>query len=320
MATEKQIVDFIKTLGTLAVAECNKRIANGQPFILPSVCIAQAAHETGWGGSGLMDKANAFFGIKAGGSWTGKVFVADTWEVAPNGVAYNTTANFRAYDSLEDSVADYYGLTTGASRYSKALCYGADPSKWLTPKEVVTALWQGGYATDTLYVEKVMNFINPRKLYEWDTKITGEGFIAEVEVNKNTLTQGDWRLTDEQDGIDLDTSIVKGVSTANTTIIKESGTFIINGLGSDYELYIARVTINDDPMPNHAIITGPKLEGESITLAKGEVVGFTIRRIDGSDLSPTDLPSDLDLRLVNELTPDNSESYSSELAFFVKIT
>lgn len=187
MATNEEIVAFIKTLGTLAVAECNKRIANNLPFILPSVCIAQAAHETGWGQSGLMSKANAFFGIKAGGSWTGKVFVADTWEVASDGTSYNTTANFRAYDSLADSVADYYSLLTGASRYSKALCYGTDASKWLTPKEVVTALWQGGYATDTLYVEKVMNFINPRKMYEWDSKITGvsDAIIPEDQLPLN---------------------------------------------------------------------------------------------------------------------------------------
>lgn len=172
MATNDEIKAFIQKFGKLAVAECNRRIAQGKPFILPSVCMAQSALETGWGTSGLMTKANAFFGVKAGGSWTGKVYVADTWEVV-SGETVNITANFRAYDSPEEGLADYYELTTTASRYSKALSYGTDQSKWLTPRQTVTALWEGGYATDSLYVEKIMNTLNGRSLDEWDKKIDG---------------------------------------------------------------------------------------------------------------------------------------------------
>ena len=172
MATNEEIKAFIQLFGKLAVAECNRRIAQGKPFILPSVCMAQSALESDWGQAGIMTRANAFFGIKAGGSWTGKVYTADTKEVV-SGETVNITANFRAYDSPAESMADYYALTTEASRYSKALCYGSDQSKWLTPRETVTALWQGGYATDSLYVEKVMNTLNGRSLDEWDKKIDG---------------------------------------------------------------------------------------------------------------------------------------------------
>ena len=172
MATNEQILAFIKQFGTLAVAECNRRIAQGKGFILPSVCMAQSALESDWGQAGLMKKANAFFGIKAGGSWTGKVYTADTWEVV-EGAVHNITANFRAYNSPAESMADYYELTVGASRYAKAVSYGTDQSKWLTPLETVTALWEAGYATDSLYVQKVMNTLNGRKLYEWDKKIDG---------------------------------------------------------------------------------------------------------------------------------------------------
>ena len=52
MAVDNEtIVAFINQLGNLAVAEANRRIANGGKFILPSVVIAQSAHETGWGTS-----------------------------------------------------------------------------------------------------------------------------------------------------------------------------------------------------------------------------------------------------------------------------
>ena len=145
MATNESIKAFINTLGNLAVAEANRRAAAGQPFVLPSVCIGQSAHETGWGDSDIMSKANAFFGIKAGGSWTGKVFTADTREVAPNGESYNISANFRAYDSLADSVKDYYDLIVNNARYAAGL---STLDKMLTPYQTIYAIWAGGYATD----------------------------------------------------------------------------------------------------------------------------------------------------------------------------
>jgi len=170
MATSSEIVSFIKTLGNLAVNECNRRIQAGAGFVVPSVCIAQSAHETGWGTSSLMTKANAFFGIKAGGSWTGKVFVADTWEVA-DGEAYNTVANFRAYDSLADSVADYYNLIVNNSRYAAAV--STYPDNVIGAYDTLYAIWAGGYATDELYVPHVWNLLNGRDLQQWDAKIDG---------------------------------------------------------------------------------------------------------------------------------------------------
>lgn len=167
-ATNEQIVAFITLLGNLAVAECDRRAQADVGFVVPSVCIAQSAHETGWGQSDLMTKANAFFGIKAGGSWTGKVFTADTWEVV-NGEAYNTVANFRAYDSLEDSVADYYNLIVNNARYAAGVSYY--PDKILSSYDTLHAIWAGGYATDDEYVPNVMNLLNGRNLSEWDSKI-----------------------------------------------------------------------------------------------------------------------------------------------------
>ena len=168
-ATNEEIVSFINLLAPLAIAECNRRMANGQGFVVPSVCIAQSAHETGWGLSGIMTKANAFFGIKAGGSWTGKIYTADTWEVV-EGEVHNITANFRAYDSLEDSVADYYNLIVNNSRYANGISY---KDNVLTARDTLTAIWAGGYATDENYVQEVMNLLNGRDLTQYDTQIGG---------------------------------------------------------------------------------------------------------------------------------------------------
>ena len=165
MATNAEVVAFIELLGNLALNEANRRAKAGTGYVVPSICIAQSAHETGWGTAPIMAKANAFFGIKAGGSWTGKVFTADTFEVV-NGVSYNTVANFRAYDSLEDSVADYYDLITNNPRYANGVSFtGAQKSAY----DTIYAIWSGGYATDPPYVQMIMDIVNGRDLTQWDT-------------------------------------------------------------------------------------------------------------------------------------------------------
>lgn len=197
--------EFFNLLGPLAVAEANRRIANGQDFVLPSVCIAQSALETGYGDSGLMVKANAFFGIKAGGSWTGKVYTAGTWEVA-NGEEYNTTANFRAYDSLADSVADYYSLIINSSRYSRAL--STYPADIKTPQATIQEIWAGGYATDENYVSKVMDIINTNALTEYDTLVDGKTFDPNYTWNGDSSSGGDGTPT-TTNGIPLKYKFVK---------------------------------------------------------------------------------------------------------------
>ena len=103
MATKDQVNAFIAKLAAIA----RKEYLTRDKWVLPSVCIAQAALETGWGTSGLMTKANAFFGIKAGSSWKGKVYSSKTNECYDGKTYTQITAAFRAYDSLEESVADY---------------------------------------------------------------------------------------------------------------------------------------------------------------------------------------------------------------------
>lgn len=164
MATATQINSFIKTLGALARSEANRRASNGQGFVLPSVCIAQACLETGYGDSGLMTKANAYFGIKAGSSWTGKVYSSYTGEVY-GGVNVTTYATFRAYDTPADSVRDYFDLITQSSRYQDAV---STVGNVLSPYETIYEIWDGGYATDPSYVTKIMNIINSRKLTVYD--------------------------------------------------------------------------------------------------------------------------------------------------------
>ena len=151
--------EFVPTIAPI-VQKVNKARGNK---LFNSVVIAQAVIETGWGQSNIMMKANAIFGIKATSDWKGKVYNAKTSEVY-DGVNYTEiTACFRAYDSLEESINDYFNLILGLSRYSKAL--NAD-----SPRACIQAIKDGGYATSPTYVDNVMSIINANNLTKYDTE------------------------------------------------------------------------------------------------------------------------------------------------------
>lgn len=152
MATQAQVKAFIDTLGPIAVKVCKERgYGNAQVW----TCICQAACETGWGTSSLMTKANAFFGIKAFSGWQGKVYNAATSECYDGKTYTNITACFRAYDSLEDSVKDYFDLLEW-ERYSECL-------KKTTVKDCITVIKNGGYATSPSYINTICSIYESYK-------------------------------------------------------------------------------------------------------------------------------------------------------------
>lgn len=117
------------------------------------VLLSQSALETGWGQKVIQcaDGSSSFnfFNIKAGDSWQGAVVKVPTIEYQ-NGIAVREWASFRAYNSPEESFADYARLISENPRYQQALeC--AD-----NPRAYVAALASAGYATDPHYAQKVL--------------------------------------------------------------------------------------------------------------------------------------------------------------------
>lgn len=162
--------EFIPTIAPI-VQKVNKEL--GKP-LFASVVIAQAICESGWGQSTIMMKANAIFGIKAGSSWKGKVYNTKTKECY-DGINYTTiTDTFRAYDSLEESIKDYFNLICKLERYKNAL-------HTKTPYECITAIKNGGYATSPTYVNTIMSIINSNNLIKYD------GDNVENVVNNSTM-------------------------------------------------------------------------------------------------------------------------------------
>lgn len=137
---------------------------NGTP-LLPSVKMAQAALETGWGRSTISTAKN-MFGIKATGSktpyWKGDVYSAKTGEVI-GGRYITITDGFRAYSTFSDSIRDHSYLLMSLSRYRPV-------RNALTAEEQARALQSCGYATDPNYATKLITIISQYNLKELDKK------------------------------------------------------------------------------------------------------------------------------------------------------
>jgi flagellum-specific peptidoglycan hydrolase FlgJ len=130
--------------------------------LFPSVFMAQAILESGWGGSSLASKYNNFFGIKADSSWKGKSIRLETREVF-NGKDTNITDGFRVYDSPEQSFYDRVAFLKKFSRYKKVFI--AD-----SPENQAWALQNAGYATDPNYANALIRVIKDYNLKSLDEK------------------------------------------------------------------------------------------------------------------------------------------------------
>lgn len=118
--------------------------------------IAQAGLETGWGRSLPKTASGAtsynLFGMKAGAGWTGTVAQAKTAEY-DNGTRVESSARFRSYASIGDSLQDFARLLRTSSRYSGVLAHATDA------KSYAASLQRAGYATDPQYAAKLARTI-----------------------------------------------------------------------------------------------------------------------------------------------------------------
>jgi len=117
-----------------------------------SVTLAQAIEETGWGKS---VKNNNYFGVKG----KGKKFT--THEVIGN-KRIKIKANFRVYESVEESVLDHGKLLSSNARYKSAFEHQNNPF------EFYDELQRAGYATEPKYTQHLKDIIKGNKLYEYD--------------------------------------------------------------------------------------------------------------------------------------------------------
>lgn len=141
--------------------------------VLPSVTVAQAILESGWGSSTLSTEAHNLFGIK--GSYNGQSVTMRTREVYGGRSVY-VNASFRAYPNNSASIEDHGNFLYSNSRYSNLL---GDTNY----ASVAKKLQADGYATDPSYASTLISLIQTYKLTQLDT-IATSGAQAVI-TNKN---------------------------------------------------------------------------------------------------------------------------------------
>lgn len=153
--------------------------------IYPSVMIAQAIVESGWGQSGLAVNANNLFGIKADNDWSEGVYSSKTREETKGGKSYYTKGKFKRYNSLEESFEDNgrklrEGVSWQPLRYQGVWLENADT--YVAATKALT----GTYATANNYNIVLNSSITAHNLNKYDPVISKVAQTYIVEKSGST--------------------------------------------------------------------------------------------------------------------------------------
>ena len=152
--------DFIRNIGNAAVANYPRY------RILPSLTIAQAILESGWGKSRLATECFNYFGMKwrEGCECDYKEYM--TKEQKPNGQYYTIMAKFRKYRDIPDGIKGYYDFLSGYKRYHNLIGV-TDAGR------ACDLIRQDGWATSLKYSENLKKLILKYQLTVYDAKTIG---------------------------------------------------------------------------------------------------------------------------------------------------
>lgn len=164
-----------------------------------SITLAQGILESGAGKSMLTVHANNHFGIKAGSSWRGSIYLAWDDEIHKS--------KFRKYSSAKESFEDHAKVLRG-SRYSSLFAKSIyDYRAW------AYGLQKAGYATAPNYAKALIGYIDAYKLYSIN------GGVKLKPGKTITITK---YITKEQPVFDADCLIEDEVQTEEEVFIKKT--------------------------------------------------------------------------------------------------
>lgn len=176
MATQAQVKAFIGKIAPIA-----QKAYRELGKVLPSVAIGMACVECGYGTAGSC-KYHSYLGHKVGSGrtatkyWSGKFFTSKTKEEYQIGVHTTINAAFRAYDSMEQCVLNFYELLN--TNIYKGVQAGADYKAQM--KQIKAA----GYMTSSTEVNSVISIIEKHNLTQYDS------VVKKKAVQRPTIRRG----------------------------------------------------------------------------------------------------------------------------------
>ena len=221
---KEQALESIDMLAPIA-----QKAFNNIGKILPSICIAMAIVESNCGQSNIMKKNNALLGRKVGTGktakkyWSGKFFVSRTKEEYTVGTHTIIKSAFRAYDSVEQCVFNYYELLN-TSLYKKVVSN-------VDYKTQMQQIKDCGYMTSSTEVNSVISIIEKYNLTIYDTKNDSENSI-EKEINSATVytvKKNDtlWGIASKYYGYGIKWRIIYDYNNLSSTILRVGQKLII---------------------------------------------------------------------------------------------
>ena len=220
LSSKKQ--KFVKEVLPGAIESYNKY------GVFPSVTLGQGALESNWGNSGLTQKYNNAFGIKASKGWTGKVANMGTAEYGKNG-RYNIKANFRAYDDINQSVLDHGEFLQKNARYKNNGVFNAKNSQ-----EQIKAIAKAGYATDPNYANSTYKLMESNGFVDID-KILAKSSIKSYAIGTDKVDKDQLAFIHKDEAVlnkfDANEYRQQGSSQGGTINLN----FNINGAGTSQE-------------------------------------------------------------------------------------
>ncbi len=181
MASEAINKKFIET-----IAPCAQYAYKELGKVLPSVCIGMACVESGYGTAGST-KYNSFLGQKVGSGktatkyWDGRFFSSKTKEEYKIGSHTVITAAFRAYESMQQCVLNYYELLN-KSLYSRVLS-GVDYKTQMQQIKLCR------YMTSSTEVNSVIKIIERYNLTQYDKGIVAAENVV-YSIPETTIRKG----------------------------------------------------------------------------------------------------------------------------------
>ena len=153
--------EFIQMIGNAAV------VAYPTYKILPSLTIAQAILESGWGKSGLSKECYNYFGMKWKQGCGCDYKEYSTKEQRKDGSYYTITARFRKYPDTASGIRGYYEFLSGYKRYHNLI--GVTDAE-----KACDLIRQDGWATSLAYATNLKNLIKKYNLTAYDQIALGK--------------------------------------------------------------------------------------------------------------------------------------------------